>query len=105
MKKAIVIICVLTIIFFISFTISSKLLNLKKEEIGEKDFAEENNINDNKQEDKQEDNVKKNNFYYLHKSDLEKPSKDKCLAAKKIFFDKIGEKEKKEIQTELRIHS
>ena len=105
MKKIVIFILGLIIIFITSFAISRIILNMKSNKINEKENeskVEEENI---VSEDKQENNIETSNKYYLHKSELEEPSKDKCLTAKKVFFDKIGEKEKKEIQTELRIHS
>ena len=63
-------------------------------------------VNNNENVAKQENNTQSTKTYYLHKSDLETPSQDKCSKAKELFFSGINESEKTEMQKEiLYIHS
>lgn len=59
---------------------------------------QEDNAGNNTENNTENDTEKK---YYLHRSDIETPDKNKCSIAKTAFFKGISENDKKEIQTEI----
>lgn len=110
MKKVILgilsIVIILILAFIIGIQLSSTIKESKKDKIAD---IQDNINNENEQEnnienkDEQENNTEKK--YYLHRSDIETPDKNKCSIAKTAFFKGISESDKKEIQTEIRIYS
>ena len=113
MKKYIIIILiVIVIIFLLSFMLGVQFIKNFDKSNSDKELAQtqnsiknetqENNINNEVQEQSTNEGQK---IYYLHKSNLENPSKNQCATAKTTFFKNINENERKDIQTEIRIYS
>lgn len=107
MKKIVLGILSIFIILIVSFIVGIQLSStIKKSERDEIADTQQNIINENKQENnienknEQENNTEKK--YYLHRSDIEIPDKNKCSIAKIAFFKGISESDKEEIQKEIR---
>lgn len=110
--KKIILVIISIVIILMAFIIGIQLSNVvKKSKKSDIEDVRENTVGENGQESNiknkgnQDDNAGINKIYYLHKSDIEIPDKNRCSIAKTFFFKGVSESDKKEIQTEIRIYT